>query len=56
LPGVLARVFVLKNLDGIDDFAKTSGRCVGESAMKALYSLFKDLLEEDDVDGWGLLC
>jgi len=47
---VLARMFVLENLDRAEDFASSHGRYVGESTMKALCDKLKDLLEEVDVD------
>ena len=45
LPGILARLFVLENLDGIEDFADAYAQHVGESMMRALYSELRSLLE-----------
>jgi len=51
LLGVLAGVFVLENLDRIDDFAKIFGGCVGESTMMTLCKELMNLLKvvEDHV-------
>jgi len=51
LPGVLARMFVLENLERIEDFTKAYAQHVGALTMRALCSELKDLLEGGDVDG-----
>jgi len=50
LPGVLARMFVLENLEMIEDFTKAYAQHVGALTTKALCSELKDLLEGGDVD------
>jgi hypothetical protein len=45
LPGILARLFILENLDRIDGFVRAYAQHVGESTMRALYDELKDLLE-----------
>ena len=46
IQSVLMRTFILENLGRINDFAKTFGRRVDESMVRALYSGLRSLLEE----------
>jgi len=52
LPRILARMFVLENLDEIEDFARAYAQRIGESTMKTLCDEFKGLLEGVE---WGCL-
>jgi len=45
LPGVLAGIFILENLGGIEGFARAYAQHLGESMMRALCKELKDLLE-----------
>jgi len=51
LPGVLAGIFVLENLGGIEGFARSYAQHLGESMMRTLYKELKDLLEGGDTNG-----